>query len=48
MADGGGEGFLDDIESGGVVAEKFGDVSVKRQLMLLEQGVPGCGCVVTG
>lgn len=30
VADGGGEGFLDDVEGGGVVAEHFGDISVER------------------
>jgi len=46
--DSGGEGFLDDIESGGFFAEEFGDVGVKRQPMSLEQGIPASGCMVTG
>ncbi len=30
MADGSGEGFLDEVECGGVVSREFGEVGVER------------------
>ena len=48
VADGCGKRLLHDVERGGVVAEKFGGVGVKRQLVPLEQGVPGIRRMLAG
>ncbi len=48
MTDGGRESFLDEIESGGVVADKFCDVGVERKLAGFEELIPGGEVVSAG
>lgn len=40
VADGGGEGFLDEIESGGGIAGELGEVGVERELVGFEKLIP--------
>ena len=48
VADRGGEGFLDEVEGGGVVADEFGDVGVERELVGFEKLIPGVEVVCAG
>jgi hypothetical protein len=48
VAHGVGEGFLHEVQRGVAVAGEFGDVGEERQLMLLEERVPGLSIVTAG
>ena len=48
VARGGDERLLHDVQRGLVVADKFGDVGIQRQLMPPKEGVPRVGVAATG
>ena len=48
VTDGSGEGLLHDVKRGVVVTEQLGGIGVERQLVPLEEGVPGVRVMLAG